>query len=156
MSEQFNMSSVPDWLTQLGALIGAGGSSVLAVKVVERIFKRDDRQAADRTSISGELRQDIRDLKVEVRELQTELEGSRDRENRYIERNARLEAENEALRERYHGVMNFMQILVDRDARHRAAAGLPPEDIDIPNVFRQRVPGPTAGRISPLPPEQPS
>lgn len=101
--------SVPGWLQQLGTLVGAGGGSVVVLKVIERAFARDDRQAADRTTISSELRQDIRDLKTEVKALQEERETMQATIAELSMRLARAEIREGWSRNRYHRLANWMQ-----------------------------------------------
>lgn len=101
--------SASNWLAQAGALLGVGGLGAILLKIVERLFKRDDREAADRAAISSELRQDIRSLKAEVRELQAEVEAARQRENHLLARLARTEAREAWSRNRYHRLANWLQ-----------------------------------------------
>lgn len=101
--------SLPGWAQQLGTLIGAGGGSVVVLKVIERVFKRDDREAADRVTISTELRQDIRDLKADVERLESQLEVMRAENTRLNVRLARAETREAWTRNRYHRLTNWLQ-----------------------------------------------
>lgn len=134
---------MPGWTQQVGTLLGAGSLSVIVVKVIEQFFKRDDRIATDRQTITGELRQDIRDLKDDIERLEGRLEHARSENAELRDMNTRLRVENEALRERYHGVLNIVQILIARDQTYRERLGLPPDDINLPDWIYTRVTGPT-------------
>lgn len=145
---------IPGWLQQLGALVGAGGGSVVVLKIVEKVFARDDRQATDRASISSELRQDIRELKAETHELR----GDRDRlAEQCAECRAQvreLRAENQGLRDRYHEFRAFAQLLVSTIEVYHRQLGLPESELpDIPEWVYRPVPGPTARQAPPRPPE---
>lgn len=145
MSQQ-PWDAMPGWLQQVSGLIGAGGLSVIVLKVVERVFARDDRQAADRVSISSELRQ-------EVRELRADVERQAERNNELVAMNAELRGENLALRSRYHQVLNVVGVLAARDATYRDRLGLPPDEINLPAWIYQPVEGPTARAAGPQPTE---
>lgn len=145
---------IPGWAQQLGQLVGAGGGTVVILKVIERLFKRDDREATDRTSISSELRQDIRDLKAETRELRAD----RDRlaaelaECRALLREMR--AENLGLRERFHEFRGFVGVLVGAVEIYHTKLGLPEsERVEVPDWVYHPVPGPTARDVIQKPPE---
>lgn len=145
---------VPGWAAQLGGLIGAGGLSVIVVKLVEKVFARDDRQAADRASVSSELRQDIRELKADVERLEERLDASRERERALFEQCAQLRAENTALRGRYHELRSVMQIVVSTNELYHRQLGLPEHDLPkLPDWVYQPVEGPTARDAAPKPPE---
>lgn len=151
MSSQFGL---PEWASQLGALVTAGGGSVIVVKLIERAFARDDREAADRASVSSELRQDIRDLKADLERLEKRLDSSRERENGLFQRCTRLEAENTALRGRYHELRNVMQVMVSTNELYHRQLGLPESALPkLPDWVYQPVDGPTQRQNTPTPPE---
>ena len=151
-----SQNPLPGWAEQAAALAGAGGVSVIALKLIERVFARDALSATDRASISSELRQDIRDLKADVEKMEARLDLARRENVDLVRLNTRLQSENEALRERYHALLNTLQILVHRDETYRRTLGLPPDDLPIPSIVYQRLPGPTEqpGR-QPPPAEEP-
>lgn len=100
---------IPGWLEQMGTLVLTGGGSVVVLKIIEKVFQRDDRQAVDRTTISSELRQDIRDLKADVKRLQAELEEARERNNALTSEIAQLKVREVWVRNRYHRLSNWLQ-----------------------------------------------
>jgi predicted nuclease with TOPRIM domain len=135
----------PSWLSQLGALVTAGGGSVVVVKLIERAFARDDRQANDRTAISAELRQDLRDLKAEVRELRDDRDKLADECADLRAQLREMRVENIGLRERYHEFSSFAGVLVGTIEVYHTRLGLPDsERIKVPEWVYRQVPGPTA------------
>lgn len=152
MSEPWD--SLPGWAQQLGTLIGAGGGSVIVLKVVERFFARDDRQATDRVAVTTELRQDIRDLKADVQRFEALLETERGRVNELISERAELRAENRGLRGRYHELRDVLQIVVSTNELYHRQLGLPERDLPkLPTWVYSPVEGPTARQARPKPPE---
>jgi len=148
---------IPGWLQQLGTVIGAGGSSIVVLKLIERIFKRDDRIAVDRMTISAELRQDIRDLKKELKLLEAQVDEKQERINALVADQAELRAENIALRGRYHELRNVMGIIVGANELYHRQLGLPEKDIPkLPDWIYQSVQGPTAREATLQPPERSS
>lgn len=152
----------PNWLSQLGALVTAGGGSVVVVKLIEKAFARDDREATDRASISSELRADIRELKAEIDKLNERVDEEREAKDKLVQECAELRAqvreyraENEGLRTRYHEFSSFAQVLVGTIEIYHDKLGLPESDrIEIPKWVYRPVPGPTSRDAAPKPPEQ--
>jgi uncharacterized protein YecE (DUF72 family) len=91
----------PNWLSQLGALVTAGGGSVVVVKLIEKAFQRADKQDDVAAGLRGEL---VRRLEV-LEKHQAELEA---REREWFQRATNLEAENRGLRQRYHALINWL------------------------------------------------
>lgn len=150
-------NDIPGWAQQLGTLLGAGGVSVVVLKVIEKVFARDDRQAVDRVAVTTELRGDIRDLKADVQRLEGLLETERGRVNDLISERAELRAENRALRGRYHELRNVMGIVIGTNELYHRQLGLPERDLPkLPDWVYQPVEGPTARQAAPRPPETPS
>lgn len=143
--------ALPGWAQQLGTLVGAGGGSVVVLKLIEKFFARDDRQAIDRTSISTELRQDIRDLKKDIERLETLRDADRAARDALVTECAELRAslremraENLGLRERYHEFRGFVGVLVGTIEIYHTKLGLPEnERIEVPDWVYRTVPGPT-------------
>jgi hypothetical protein len=135
---------VPSWLTQGSSLLGAGAVGAIVLRLIDKFFGRAKEQDSNRAQIRGELREQVATLTVRVDVLTERLDKARDANNALVVRNARLEAENEALRERYHGVLNLVSIMIKRDGEYREKLGLPPDDLNVPDWIYQRVPGPTS------------
>jgi predicted nuclease with TOPRIM domain len=146
---------IPSWATQVVTLVGAGGGSVVAVKLIEKFFSRDDREAADRVSVSSELRQDVRDLKADLERVEERLEVARQRENTLFAQCAELRAENRALRGRYHELRGVLQLMASTNELYHRQLGLPEHDLPrLPGWVYQPVDGPTARDVTPKPSEE--
>lgn len=143
-----------DFWTSLGQLLGAGTVGAILLKVVERLFARADKQDDLAVGLRSEMVARLAKLEARTDELDARLEASRRDNQRLFEENSRLRSENGQLRQRYHGLMNLLQRLVDRDAVYREKLGLPPEAIDIPSWAYQRIPGPTERSGAPRPPDR--
>lgn len=149
-------TDVTGWLGQLGQIIGAAGSSVLLLKIVERFFRRDDREAQDRVRRRTEARDEIARLTKRVDELDARLDKAHDEYNDlyriHAQNAAQLEQitrENIALRARYHDAMQVLQRVIAQNDTYRVALGKPEsEAIRIPTWLYQRVPGPTESRAT--------
>ena len=100
---------VPEGLRQVGALIGAGGLSMLLLKVIERVFARDDREANDRAAITSELRQDIRELRSLLAQMEERLNEEREHGVVLRARLARAEIREQWVRNRYHRLVGWIQ-----------------------------------------------
>jgi hypothetical protein len=138
---------------QIGALLTALGAGALLARIVDGVFGRANKKDDLAVGLRSEMVSRLADQERRLNEMDEKLEASRQQNNTLIAQNARLEAENEALRERYHGLRNIMQILLDRDRTYRERLGLPPDEIDLPAWLYQRVPGPTARESAQKPPE---
>lgn len=138
---------IPSWVAQGGSLLGAGAVGAIILRLIDKTFGRAQQQDSNRAQLRGELREQIATLTARVDVLTERLDSAREANNVLVVQNARLEAENEALRERYHAILNLVQVLIGRDSQYREKLGLPPDDLNIPDWMYQRVPGPTAGRV---------
>jgi hypothetical protein len=98
--EQLPDSSA-SWAAQAGALLGVGGLGAILLKLIERIFARADRGDDVAAGLRAEM---LRRLETLERQYQT-LER---RERESYQKAVRLEAENRALRNRYHGLVNWI------------------------------------------------
>lgn len=90
-----------DLMTSVAQLLGAGTVGAVLLKVVERVFARVDR----RDDVAAGLRSEMVKRLETLERQYAALEG---REREWYERSVRLEAENRALRQRYHALVNWM------------------------------------------------
>lgn len=99
----------PDWVAQVGSLVGAGAIGMLLRELIKRLFaradKRDDLAVGLRTSILDRLDK----LETSNAEKDRALEEMR-RENTDLQvRLSQAEANERWVRNRYHRLMNWMQ-----------------------------------------------
>ena len=124
-------------------LFGAGTLGAVLLKVVERVFMRADKKDDLATGLRIEMVDRIKKLENRTDTLESRLDTARRENQRLFAENAELRSENTGLRNRYHGVLQVVQQLVDRDTIYREKLGLPAEVVDIPTWVYQRLPGPT-------------
>lgn len=123
--EQFPDSTSP-WLAQAGALLGVGGLGAIILKLIERIFARVDRGDDVAAGLRAEMVRRIESLERQYSTLER-------RERESYQKAVQLEAENRALRHRYHGLVNWLS----------AQPGLP----QVPAWLYERIEGPTSGDV---------
>ena len=103
------LDNIPGWLGNLGALVTAGGGSVVMVKLIEKAFaradKRDDLAVGLRTSILERLAA----VEQAYREQGRELEAMRVENTRLEVRLARAETREQWTRNRYHRLASWLQ-----------------------------------------------
>lgn len=98
------MDQIPtpsSWAAQVGALLGVGGLGAILLKLIERAFARADRHDDLAIGLRAEMMR-----RIETLERQYSVLERRERES--YSKAVRLEAENRALRHRYHALLNWI------------------------------------------------
>lgn len=113
----------PEWLAQIGALLGVGSLGAILLKLIEKMFARADK--GDELAIG--LRAEMLRRLTALEKSQAELEK---RERAAYERSIALEAENRQLRRRFHQFVQWLS----------AQPGLPSP----PAWLLEAIDGPTA------------
>lgn len=143
MSEQFP-PSLPDWATQIGSLVGAGGVGMILLRLIDKTFGRVDRVDDNAKLLRGELRSQVAGLVERIDVLTERLDRAREREGKLFEQCADLRAENRALRGRYHELRQVVQIVVSTNELYHRQLGLPDTELaKLPDWVYQPVDGPT-------------
>jgi hypothetical protein len=114
---------LPDPLTSVVQLLGAGGLGAIALKVVERIFARADKGDDVAAGLRKEMVSRLETLERQINDLEA-------RERASFQMSTELRAENRQLRRRYHDLINWIA----------AQPGLPTP----PAWLYEKVEGPTA------------
>lgn len=113
-----------DVLAAVAQLLGAGTLGALLLKVVERIFARADKGDDLAVGLRAEMIRRLETLEHQYASLEL-------RERQSYQKAVRLDAENRALRNRYHALVNWIA----------TQPGLPTP----PQWLYEQVEGPTAG-----------
>jgi hypothetical protein len=122
---------MPDPVTSLVQLLGAGGLGAIALKVVERIFARADKGDDVAAGLRKEMVTRLETLERQINDLEI-------RERASFQMSTELRAENRQLRRRYHDLINWIA----------AQPGLPTP----PKWLYEKVDGPTADEGTPKQP----
>lgn len=137
------------WAGQIGSLIGAGGVGMIVLEIIKRAYARADKKSDDEAGARRELREnmleDIKRLSDRVDKLEAEVEVSREREVKLTVTNAELSSENVRLRNRYHQLLDYLQILIPQLDLYAEQLGVPDEKRPkLPSWIHQNIDGPTS------------
>lgn len=145
------------WGEYVAGLLGAGTVGLLLREALKLMFARADKNDDNQTVKRGELREQIAELVGRVDTLQGRLDAANERTETLREQVREYRTENTLLRDRYHRLLSYVQVLINRIDVYAERLDIPEQDRpNIPPWIADPVPGPTMRDAMPKPPEPPA
>jgi len=165
------VADTPAW-SDPATWVGAGGLLAIAGSSAKALldWRKDKGQqrATSEDMVRDDLLATIRDQRVELGQMRTELSAARiemreqdarsreavraceERADKFLEELRKLHSENDMLRSRHHRFVNYFSVVREEVDTDRLERGLKP--LPLPSWIDETIPGPTARMKPPEPP----